>query len=196
MIIFHSEEKALSIMSWFWLPGTVVHELSHMLVAEIMGVRSGEFSFQVQKMADNKVRIGSVKIAKTDPFRQNLIGLAPMVIGLTIIFSLIRFIFYPILIFWSQNIIILLFCLYIFFIIGNTMFSSSKDLENILLLVIVFLLILGVAFLDRFTLKIPTAIFQGLTNTASSINFGLLIICTINLLLIFVLKLFNILVKK
>jgi hypothetical protein len=71
------------------LPGVLVHELSHWLVAKVLGVRVGKLSFgPVRKGRSSKVSLGSIRVGKVDPVRASLIGMAPL-FGASIVILLI-----------------------------------------------------------------------------------------------------------
>ncbi len=131
----------IHVLAFLFLPGTVVHELSHYLAARLLFVHTGKISLLPER-EDDYVKLGSVEIGRTDPLRRILIGLSPFFTGTSLIlFSLF--------VFESQNLwstpfmSALLF--YILFEIGNTMFSSKKDLEGatFLIVLIVVLTIFG-----------------------------------------------------
>ena len=64
------------------LPGVVIHELSHWLVAKALGVRVGKLSLgPSRKGRSRRVSLGSVRVGKVDPLRASLIGLAPLLGG-------------------------------------------------------------------------------------------------------------------
>lgn len=64
------------------LPGVLLHELSHALAAWVLRVRVRHLSIGIRrKGAGNKVALGSVDIARTDPIRGSLIGMAPLIAG-------------------------------------------------------------------------------------------------------------------
>jgi len=68
------------------LPGVVIHELSHWLVAKVLGVRVGKLSLgPSRKGRSRRVSLGSVRVGKVDPLRASLIGLAPLLGGTAII---------------------------------------------------------------------------------------------------------------
>jgi hypothetical protein len=68
------------------LPGIVLHELSHWLIAWLLGARIRRLSIgPVRKGRSRKVSLGSVQIANVDPIRAGLIGLAPLVSGSAVI---------------------------------------------------------------------------------------------------------------
>ena len=66
------------------LPGIVLHELSHSLVAVLLGVRVGCVSIRPQ-LSGQRVQLGFVPVEKTDVVRASLIGLAPLLVGSAVI---------------------------------------------------------------------------------------------------------------
>lgn len=121
------------------LPGTFIHELSHLLMAGVLGVRVGDFSLRPEEF-DRGMRLGSVSIERVDPFRRFLIGTAPMVFGLTTLFTLLYFASHNEN-FQSWQMLVLV--TYLTFAIANTLFSSPSDLKGskILILILVSILI-------------------------------------------------------
>jgi hypothetical protein len=68
------------------LPGVVVHELSHWLMAKALFVRvSWPKLGPVRRGQSRRVSLGSVRVGKVDRFRAGLIGVAPLVGGTAII---------------------------------------------------------------------------------------------------------------
>ncbi|MEW5957666.1 MAG: hypothetical protein AB1801_08080 [Chloroflexota bacterium] len=68
----------------FWvlfLPGTVLHELSHWVTATLLRVKTGRFSFWPQLKKKGELQMGSLEVDEADPFRYSLIGLAPLIFG-------------------------------------------------------------------------------------------------------------------
>ncbi|HUV47130.1 MAG TPA: hypothetical protein VMW29_03270 [Candidatus Bathyarchaeia archaeon] len=143
-LICKDKEQSIQLLTWLFLPGTVVHELSHLLVAELLRVPTGELSFTPEIRANNEIRAGGLKMAKTGPLRHALIGLAPIMVGITSIAGFTYFCLLPLLQktlsipfrpFYYQQLIINWLAIFIFsfliFNLSNTMFSSKKDLETI-----------------------------------------------------------------
>ena len=64
-----------------FLPGVFLHELSHYLMAKILGVRTGNFSIFPQSLPDGRLQLGYVETAKSDVLRDSLIGAAPLIVG-------------------------------------------------------------------------------------------------------------------
>jgi hypothetical protein len=81
LLIFRDADVALVIYSLSMLPGVLLHELSHLLVATLLGVRTGHFSVIPERMEDGTLRLGYVETIKVDFFREAIIGAAPLIIG-------------------------------------------------------------------------------------------------------------------
>lgn len=127
------------IIAILFLPGTVIHELAHLLMAHLLFVPTGAISL-LPKLEGSSIRMGSVVVAKTDRFRSLLIGVAPFVVGLTILFfSFVLFL--PNL--HSFNYWLIILFVYVLFVMTNSMFSSKRDLEGAGLLGIVCILAIG-----------------------------------------------------
>jgi hypothetical protein len=157
--IFKSHKITIYFLSFLFLPGVIVHELAHWFMASILFVATGEIEFMPQ-IHGNKVKLGSVAIAKTDPIRRFFIGVAPILFGLIIIFGLYILLFphFALTFSWKE----LLF-FYLLFEIGNTMYSSSKDMEGAIGFFIIATIIIALYFF--FHLHLPASIIQTITST-------------------------------
>jgi hypothetical protein len=141
-----TRSKHITVMTiaFLFFPGTLLHELSHALVAGLLGVRVGEMEF-MPKVDGGHVKLGSVQIAHTDPFRRFFIGAAPFFVGTLILLGIL---FYTVQNHFFDNYFVVILIGYLVFEIGNTMFSSRKDMEGalelfgtiIILLIILFIL--------------------------------------------------------
>lgn len=112
------------------------------------------------QIKDGGVKLGSVSIGKTDPIRRAIIGVAPVFAGLAVLFAIFSFVFD------SSNAFILLGGFYGLFAVSNTMFSSKKDIEGLLEVLIVGGLIVLTLYLIGF--RFPEAF----ANYFSSNEFG------------------------
>lgn len=146
LLIFGSTKPGITLYSIFFLPGTIIHELSHWIVAEILQVRTGAitiFPDLEEENVGNSQRLGSVATARTDPFRGFLIGLAPFISGLGILIvlgTLLRSGWDANYLWWQLALII-----YGIMVIGNSMMISESDRRTwpfivIFLLFIIFLI--------------------------------------------------------
>lgn len=149
--ITRSNRIAMYILSLLFVVGTLIHELAHWLVATVLLVHTGRISLWPE-IQENGIKMGSVEIAKTDPLRRSIIGVAPFIVGTVILY--ITLLFAASATTTTTHIVNLttLVTCYLVFEIGNTMFSSKKDLEGtaklILFLVVIYLIVtaLGVRF--------------------------------------------------
>ena len=156
------------------MPGTVIHELSHLLIALVLRVPTGPISIfpTFEKVSGTvpmrgqspllfghrphagtvpfRVKVGHIMVAKTSPFRLTLIGVAPMVVGLAIIFILgntfigdsprsgtVPF-----------TVTIRGVLIYFLFITSTSMFSSRQDLKSLLITLPVIILIISALYLS------------------------------------------------
>lgn len=124
--VFHSSSLMIHVLAFLFLPGVIIHELSHFLMASILFVPTGEIEF-LPEVRGSEVKMGSVAIASTDPFRRFLIGVAPLLIGFFVILLLFWYIAPVVLVSWQTVLL-----LYGAFEVSNTMFSSKKDMEGAL----------------------------------------------------------------
>lgn len=162
-ILSKNKTTAIKIVAFILLPGTIVHEIAHMLVAEVLRVPTGEFSFVPEILENQQVKAGSLKIAKTDPFRRAIIGLAPVTIGLGVILAITHIFFLPLsnhLISQSfrnitfSQIISLLIIFYALFFISNTLFSSKEDLKTLVFPIILFYLFFSLLWFAGISIKV------------------------------------------
>ncbi len=119
------------IFALLFLPGTFVHEMAHFLMAAVLLVPVGDVEF-LPEMREGTIKLGSVVIASVDPFRRSLIGAAPFILGCALMLGLLHFFGQTALHTWWQMVLLG----YAVFQIGNTMYSSKKDLEGSLIVVL------------------------------------------------------------
>ena len=187
-----SEATSSRLFALLFLPGTFIHELSHFLMAKLLLVHATKFEL-MPVLQEEGLKLGSVSIEKTDPLRRLLIGAAPFIVGLSLILGSL---------FWMNDNLTITFSLswwlkglviFGYFQIGNTMFSSRKDMEGAFLLLMVFVAILvGLYLLKWFQVFEWTSILLN-QNSSIIMTASLLMIVpmAINFGLILVLKLFK-----
>ena len=81
LLLFGDSKVAMIVYFLLLLPGIIVHEVSHWLVATLLGVKTGKISLGPASKPRGQMRFGSVSVAKADPLRDSLIGLAPLIGG-------------------------------------------------------------------------------------------------------------------
>lgn len=146
--IFRNKKAAFIFLAVIFLPGTIVHELSHLITAGLLRVPAGKIEI-LPEIEGNEVKFGSVGIAQTDLARRFLIGIAPVVFGLSVISTAILIsinMFSDQMLWWQIALV-----LYFIFVVANTMFASQKDMEGSMVLYLVLILILFI-FISAFYL--------------------------------------------
>lgn len=139
-----SHRLGLVIYSLLFLPGVIIHEISHFFVAAFLGVQTGTITIFPSDFSDEgEQSLGSVQIAKSDILRSSLIGLAPLFIGSISIIAITSWQFPQLidsvlslegtlnqLLIEGRRIIaepLNLIWIYLIFAISNTMFVSRSD---------------------------------------------------------------------
>ncbi len=83
---------ALWLYTLLILPGVILHELSHAVTALVLLVNV--YGFHVgPEVVGNSIWLGYVRYEKTDVFRSSLIGLAPLITGTGVIYTISYFAF-------------------------------------------------------------------------------------------------------
>ena len=81
LILSRSPEFTITVFSIIFLPGVLLHEFSHYLMAVILEVPAARFSLIPQMLPDGRLQLGYVETVKTDIIRDSLIGAAPLLAG-------------------------------------------------------------------------------------------------------------------
>lgn len=175
-LLTRNKGLSVGIIAFFLLPGTIIHELSHFLLASVLRVPTGELTIFPTVEKDGEVKTGKLMLGKTDAFRRTLIGLSPMLIGLVTIY-LIGKLFFP-----NVTIILNTLGLYLLFATSITMFSSSKDLETLWIAgPITFLLVVSLYFVGV-RIFLEEALIRKIDLFLTDLNYYLLITAIVNYL--------------
>ncbi len=75
-------ELALFLYALLLLPGVVLHEGSHWVVAKLLRMRTGRISLWPKLQRDHTLRLGYVETERVDFLRSSLVGVAPLVVGI------------------------------------------------------------------------------------------------------------------
>jgi hypothetical protein len=193
--LIRSQEGAVNLLFFLLLPGTLLHELSHLFSAELLQVPTGELSLK-PSFEDSQLKLGSAQVGLTDPIRLTLIGTAPFVSG-TVVLWLIFTVGFGLnlqqlsLDTFSQittnfSYWYLLFG-YLIFAIANTMFSSPSDLQAAALPVVLLLIFLGLFQLTN--LNLPVSLIDLAANLFWLLTAVFSLVLVLNLLLLLPLRL-------
>jgi hypothetical protein len=135
-------QRLVWAMALFYWPGTFVHELAHLLVGRLLLVKTYGLRLWPKAYADH-IEYGHVMVPKVDHLRMFLIALAPVWVGLALIFALMWAAdSYGLWQSWVWRIIIG----FALFQIANSMFASSADMAAAMRLVVVVGLLFGLAY--------------------------------------------------
>jgi hypothetical protein len=74
-------DLSMTIFAILFLPGVLIHELSHYGMARLLNVPVGKLSLIPQPLPDGRMRLGYVETQSTDFIRDALIGAAPLIVG-------------------------------------------------------------------------------------------------------------------
>jgi len=202
LLLTGRSERAVIVYALILLPGVMLHELSHWVVATLVGVRTGTFSVIPRSQPDGTVQLGYVEYYKgrtLGPIRESLIGGAPLMAGTSLIL-LIGYHIFSVpdlsLAVQSGDIRVLtaalnqiyhtndfLVWLYLLFTISNAMMPSRSDRRAWP----AFVLIMAALALIFTILGIQGVIFAGLSNVATTVfgNLGLALSLSIGVDILF-----------
>ena len=79
-----SEDMAMVILFLIYLPGILIHEASHWLVARLLGLKTSKFRVW-PKYTRNTIGLGSVTVSSGGAVYDSLVGLAPLLVGSALI---------------------------------------------------------------------------------------------------------------
>ncbi len=166
-------------MSIVFFPGTVVHELAHLFTAEILGVHTGKLTLVPESLEGTEIKAGGVMIAETDPLRRSLIGLAPVIWGVTLLTALSYILQY------ATNIAILTpIIFYSMFAVSNSMFSSKEDMKGVVPFVVTLGLFTAAAYVSGFRLGLSGAVLAGWNPVAQILVRSLGVVLGVNLIVL------------
>jgi len=81
LLLTRNADMAILLNQVVFLPGVVLHEVSHWVMARILGVRTMGISVWPKRQNDGSLRLGYVHTKKVDFIRESLIGAAPLLFG-------------------------------------------------------------------------------------------------------------------
>ncbi len=172
------------------LPGVLLHEFSHWLVANLIGVRTGKVSIGLGKMRGKHFSLGSVTVERSDPLRESLIGVAPFIFGILAVWALMGFGFGL----WSPNKLTQILetlgatisdpltwvALYFVFSVSTSMIPSESDREPWGMIIAIFAGIGALALILGWTPNITPEILKFAQQVLTTLIFVFGIIVVVN----------------
>lgn len=183
MRLTRSRTLAITVLTVILFPGTVLHELSHLFTAEVLGVRTGTLTLTPESIEGEHIQSGSVQIAVTDPFRRTLIGIAPTVTGIITITALSWWLSMLLLELTTlPNQLLAGAILYLIITVSNTMFTSKEDLKGVLPVAVTIALLLITLSLSGFRIVLPVMLQTTLETVVRTLAQNLAAAIGINLM--------------
>lgn len=196
--LIHRLGGSQNVLIWIWsvifLPGTIIHEVSHFLAASATGTRTGKVEIFPEFIEDileeeqggKRVALGYVQTARMNPLQGFLVGIAPLISGLALLVWLAGLMQTS---YSASNSLQLALQGYLFFVISNSFFPSWPDISQTLPLIIFTMILALLAWFFGFQLMLGTSSF--IWNLLDFLSRALLLSITINLLFIGILFLIN-----
>lgn len=145
---FSSNKIVFYIISLIFLPGTVIHELSHFFTAMGLLLRVQDMTILPQ-WEHNYIKLGSVSYEKKDIIRSILVGIAPIFVGIAIFWWLSELPIFE----SGAPLWLLVGGVYFIFTLSTTMFSSKQDLVDLVYIVPLIIVIAVFIYIIKFDLS-------------------------------------------
>jgi len=192
-----NQHSAIIVWSIIFLPGTLIHEISHFLVAALTGARTGKieiFPEYLEDKSDEKsthVVLGSIQTQKLNPIQGFLVGIAPFISGMALLIWLASLLQTS---FAARDVWLLLLEGYLFFTVANSFLPSWPDIKQTLPFVIISLVVALLAWYFGFQIFLDSNsyIWTILNSLWQAIGISVLI----NLSLIGILFILNLNIKR
>jgi len=198
LLLTKSRTVAITFITLWLFPGTVVHELSHLFTAEILGVHTGKLTVVPESIDGQDIQSGSVEVAKTGPCRRTLIGIAPTLVGTAALSGLS----YWLSTFTSTQFstvpqrLLVAGIIYLILTVSTTMFSSKEDLKGALPVAILIVFVIAASYLAGFRFIPPPAIALRIEQFIRALALHLGIVVVLQLLMLLIQTSFILLLKK
>ncbi|HEY6041514.1 MAG TPA: hypothetical protein VIX58_05240 [Anaerolineae bacterium] len=190
---------ALRALFFLLLPGVLLHEGSHWLVANVLGVKTGKVTIGLARARGKMMSLGSVNVERTDVMRESLIGIAPFLFGLVAIVLIAGFgfglwanapfdarhvldIILPALADWPAWVY-----LYLVFAVSTSMIPSESDREPWGLLILFFCGIALAAWLLGWLPRVTPEMIKLSNQVLDTLNLALGVSVAVNGVVAFVL---------
>lgn len=203
-----SADMAMVMLFLVFLPGILLHEAAHWIVAKLLGLKTGKFRVWPKKQG-KYIGMGSVNVSSGGVLMDSLVGMAPLMVGsILIAFIGAQALETPQITaaweqgMWSGGLAAVVQALeqpdgllwaYLTFVVANAMMPSASDREPVKPL----LLYIGIAALLYFLLDLPstyvTSVLKWLVAPFQLLTSALFFTLILDIILLFLLYLAQIL---
>lgn len=186
--ILKQKKRSVQLLAFFFLPGTTIHELAHYTMAKLLFVYAGKIHL-LPEIEGNYVKLGTVEIGKTDPIRRFFIGVAPFIVGVSLMIGIIYFGMHHSV--TTNKWLLLLGINYSIFEIGNTMYSSKRDMKGAIEVTIAILIITLTLYIAGIRISFTPSFLTFITNFFRQATIFLLLPLLLDGVIISILKVIN-----
>ncbi len=194
LLLTGNQKASLFLYFIILFPGIIVHELSHWLMAKLLGIRTGRI--KIGPSAEGRTgyySMGSVEVARSDPLRDSLVGLAPLLVGCALL-VLITYRVFNIHWFaggleWGEAIRTFQgwigkgdfwLWLYLVFTISNAMMPSAKDREPWGPAIVFILIVVSFGYFTGWLSRIPPSVVRTARDWAAALAWSLGFTCGVD----------------
>lgn len=173
-----------STIAVIFLPGTILHELSHYLAATVLFLQVGEVHI-MPSWKENHLQLGRVTYRKADVVRSIIVGVAPFFGAFFFYWFVGAFHLFP-----ASHIVVTFLFGYLLFSVSANMFSSKQDLVDLIYIIPLFLIV-GVLFYItnvRISLSVPDTWLQNMADLLQRVNIYITISIAIHTVMIVIFK--------
>jgi hypothetical protein len=187
-VLIRRRDVVFSTIAVIFLPGTLLHELSHFIAAMVLFLQAGEVHI-MPSWKENQLQLGRVTYRKADAVRSILVGVAPFFGAFFFFWFIGAFHLFP-----GTNIIQTLFFGYLLFSVSAHMFSSKQDLVDLIHAVPVVLIggVLFSIFRVKISVAVPDTWLKNAADLLQRINIYIMISITIHTVAAVIFKIFRI----
>lgn len=165
-IFIKSEKRVLTLVTVFFLPGTILHEMAHFFGATLLMLKVKEVTILPQRK-NHYVKLGSVLYEKKDVIRGVLVGISPFFFAMFFFWLTSKTHIFP-----HPNLIVSILSGYGIFVVTSTMFSSSKDLQDLLFVIPLGIIVIGILYIlnIRIEFMVNRNVLETVERISSEIN--------------------------
>lgn len=196
MLLFNSRNAGMALLWFVLLPGVLLHELSHWLMAKLLGVSTGRLRL-TPSVQGKQVVLGSVEVQRTDPLRDSLVGLAPFLAGTLALLAIGHWIFdaASLALAWQRGdwsamasqlagafrVDDAWLWLYLLVAVSNAMMPSPSDRESWRLVLIYLAMVAGVMLLFGWLPSLPASLVNALASGLRTLTYVFALVLLIDL---------------
>lgn len=206
-----SQNSATLAIFLIFLPGVIIHESAHWVMARLIGLKTGKFRVWPKRQG-KFIGLGSVSVESRDPIRDSLVGIAPLLVGTVLVTMIGRVIFDT-----PQVTLLLaegnwwgavtafreelnrpsgLIWAYLLFTIANAMMPSASDREPLMPVLYYGAVAITLYIILGMPLQGATSFMQWLTPSLSNLSSALLFVIVLDTIILAILYVIRLLISR